>query len=100
MRTLGLVSAVVLPFFNIPLIVRIIRRRSSQDISLVWAIGVWVCIIGMFPASLISPDRIMVVYSIVNTVFFTATVAVVLYFHPLARAKSQRLSRSISSKES
>lgn len=99
MRTLGLVSAVVLPFFNIPLIVRIIRRRSSQDISLVWAIGVWVCIIGMFPSSISSTDRIMVIYSIVNTVFFTATVAVVLYFHPLTRAKSQRLSRSISSKE-
>ena len=100
MKTLGMVSAVILPLFNIPLIVRIIRRRSSQDISLVWAIGVWVCIMGMLPASLSSTDRIMVVYSIINTTFFTATVAIVLYFHPLTRAKSQRPSRSISSKES
>ncbi len=89
MKTLGLVSAVVLPFFNIPLIVRIIRRRSSQDISLVWAIGVWVCIIGMLPASLSSTDRIMVVYSIINTAFFTATLVVVLYFHPLVQTRKQ-----------
>jgi len=95
-----MVSAVVLPFFNIPLIIRIIRRRSSQDISLVWVIGVWVCIIGMLPSGLSSADPIWVVYSMVNTVFFTATLAVVLYFHPLStRARSQRLSRSISSKE-
>lgn len=99
MKTLGLASAVILPFFNIPLIVRIIRRRSSQDISLVWAVGVWACIIGMLPASLSSADRIMVVYSIVNTILFTITVAVIFCFHPLARARSQRASRSISSTE-
>jgi len=93
------VSAVVLPLFNIPLIVRVVRRRSSQDISLVWAVGVWVCIIGMLPASLTSTDVIMVVYAVINTLFFTATLAAVLYFHPLARARSQRLSRSISSNE-
>ena len=100
MRTVGLVAAIVLPFFNIPLIVRVIQRRSSQDISLVWAVGVWVCIIAMFPSSITSADPIMVAYSIVNTIFFTATAAVIIYFHPLTGAGSRRLARSTPSKES
>jgi hypothetical protein len=44
-----MVSAVLMPFFDIPLIARIIRRKSSEDISLVWTFGIWVCILGMLP---------------------------------------------------
>lgn len=79
-ETLGLVCAVVLPFFNIPLIMRIIKRRSSEDISLTWALGVWVCIILMFPSGLISEDIVWRTFNIMNVILFSCVVAVTLRY--------------------
>jgi hypothetical protein len=84
-----MVSAVLMPFFDIPLIARIVRRKSSEDISLVWTFGIWVCILGMLPSSLLSTDPILYAFSIVNTILFTAVVIAVLWYHPLVR-KSPR----------
>jgi hypothetical protein len=79
-KTLGMISAIGMPFFDIPLIVRIIRRKSSEDISLVWVVGIYVCILGMLPSSLVSSDPILVAYGIVNAVLFTAVVVVVFWY--------------------
>lgn len=87
MKTLGLVSAIVMPFFNIPLILRIIRRRSSDDISLTWVIGVWCCVIGLLPASWESPDVVLKVFGIVNTIFFSGVLAVVLGYSSVWRKR-------------
>ena len=70
-KIIGLIAAVILPFWNIPLIVRIEKRKSSKDISLFWAIGVWICLILMFPAALISNDIVFKVFSIVNIILFS-----------------------------
>ena len=40
---IALVAAIVLPLWNIPLILKVIKRKSSSDIRLYWAMGVWVC---------------------------------------------------------
>ncbi len=80
MKTVGLVAAVVMPFWNIPLIVKIEQRRSSKDISLPWAVGVFVCIVFMLPSALISPDRIFQAFAVVNTMFFGAVVIQVLRY--------------------
>ncbi|MFA5975399.1 MAG: hypothetical protein WC859_04455 [Elusimicrobiota bacterium] len=87
MKTLGLLSAILMPFFNIPLIVRIIRRRCSDDISLTWVIGVWICIIGMLPASLQSEDIVLKAFGMVNIVFFSGVVAVVLFYSSVIRKR-------------
>ncbi len=79
-QDIALVSAIVLPFWNIPLIVRIIRRKSSEDISLHWAIGVWVCILLMAPSGFTSKDQVWRVFNIVNLIFFTLTLAVILFY--------------------
>jgi hypothetical protein len=68
--------------FNIPLILRIVRRRSPEDISLLWVIGVWSCVMAMLPSSLQSPDPVLVVFGIINSLFFSAVFFTVLYFHP------------------
>ena len=81
-QILGLVSGVLMPFFNIPLILRIARRRSSEDISVAWVVGVWLCIVGMVPASLQSSDVVLYAFGLVNVVFFTGVLIAVLYFHP------------------
>jgi hypothetical protein len=86
-QILGMLSGVLMPFFNIPLILRIARRRSSEDISLTWVIGVWFCVVGMVPASVLSPDVVLYTFGIVNAVFFSGVLFAVLYFHPAVRKK-------------
>lgn len=79
-ETLGLVGSIVLPFWNIPLIRKMIRRKSSQDISVSWALGVWFCALMMFPAGLRSADVVWRTYNIVNFALFSLVVITVLYY--------------------
>jgi len=73
-KIIGLISAIILPFWNIPLIVRIQKRRSSDDISLYWAIGVWICLVLMLPAGLITSDVVFKMFTIVNFILFSLVV--------------------------
>lgn len=76
----GLVAAVVLPLWNIPLIIKMVKRRSSRDISLPWALGVWVCILLMAPSGLRSEDMVWRAFNVTNIIFFTAVVVTVLKY--------------------
>jgi len=80
MRTLGLVAGIVLPFWNIPLILRINQRKSSKDLSIPWAVGVFSCIVLMLPSALISSDVVFKVFSIINTVLFAAVVIQIIRY--------------------
>ena len=77
---IGFIVAIVLPFFNIPLIIRMIKRRSSEDISVAWAIGVWVCMLLLVPSGLRSTDIVWKTFNITNAVLFTGVVITVFYF--------------------
>ncbi len=79
-ETLGLVAAIVLPLWNIPLIVRIIRRRSSADISLSWALGVWSCIVLMAPSGFRSEDVVWRTFNIINLVLFSCVALTVVVY--------------------
>jgi len=79
-ETIGLIAAIMVPLWNIPLIMRIIKRRSSKDISLYWALGVWICFICMAPAGVKSSDLVWRVFNIANLTLFTCVVAVVLWY--------------------
>ena len=81
MQQIALVAAVVLPLWNIPLIARIIKRKSSEDVSIYWALGVWTCLLLMVPSGLASSDAVWRVFSIANFIMFTAVVAAVLAYH-------------------
>lgn len=76
----GLVAGVTLPLFNIPLIARLIKRKRSEDLSLVWAIGVWVCIVLMTPQALSSSDIAFKSFGLVNLVFFSLVVFFILKY--------------------
>ena len=73
-QTIGLIAAVILPLWNIPLMARIHRRKSSQDISLAWAFGIEACLVLMFPSALASADVVYKTFSIVNLALFSALV--------------------------
>ena len=79
-QIVGLVGAVMLPFWNIPLMIRIQQRRSAADMSLLWTFGVWICLLAMLPSGLVSPDPIFRAFSVANIVFFTGVVVQVLRF--------------------
>ncbi len=84
LETISLICAVIMPLFNIPLILKILKRKSSQDISLVWALGIWVCIILMAPSGFQSKDIVWRTFNITNIILFTAVVIVVLKYHKKA----------------
>ncbi|MFZ5802177.1 MAG: hypothetical protein ACOY3K_03570 [Candidatus Omnitrophota bacterium] len=80
LEKLALFASIALPFFNLPLVVQIIKRRSSRDISLVWAAGVWGCLLGMLPSALVSGEAVWKVFGIFNFIFFSAVFFVVIYY--------------------
>ena len=81
---IGMISGIVLPLFNIPLIIKIVKRKSAKDFSLAWAVGVWTCIVLMTPQALRSTDMAFRAYGIVNIIFFS----LVLFFILRYRSKS------------
>ena len=79
-ETLGVIAATVLPLWNIPLMMRIAQRKSSKDVSLWWAAGVWVCLVLMFPSGVVSPDKVFRTFTMVNMGLFTAVLVQVLRY--------------------
>ena len=73
-KFLGLAAALILPFWNIPLILKISERKSSKDFSLLWAFGVWSTLVVMLPSALHSNDVVFKVFNIANLTIFTAVV--------------------------
>ena len=79
-QMIGLIAAVAMPLWNIPLIVRIEQRKSSKDLSVSWALGVLACILLMLPASLMSSDVILRAFGIVNAALFSAVTIQILRY--------------------
>lgn len=79
-EVVGLAAAVIMPLWNIPLIIKIIKRRSSGDISMGWALGVWVCTLLMAPSGFTSEDMVWRAFNITNLILFTGVMAVVVKY--------------------
>ena len=89
LEKISLIAAIVLPFWNIPLILKIIKRKSSKDISLSWALGIWTCLLLMLPAGLASVELIWKVFCITNFILFSSVMITVLIYR--SGKKSGRL---------
>ena len=79
-QKVAMIAGVAMPFFNIPLVLHIWRRKSSEGLSLVWALGVWTCILLMTPQALRSGDAAFRAYGVVNVIFFTVVVFFILKY--------------------
>lgn len=77
-KLLGLIAALTLPLWNIPLILKISHRQSSKDFSLWWAFGVWITLLLMLPSALVSDDFVFKVFNVANLAIFTVVVIQVL----------------------
>ena len=84
-ESIALVASVVMPLWNIPLIVKIIQRRSSSDMSLAWAWGVWVCMALMLPWAMVTRDNVLRVFSFVNFTLFSGVVITVVKYYRRAK---------------
>lgn len=51
-----------------------------MDISIHWAIGVWVCFVLMAPEGFRSSDIVWRVFNIINLILFSAVALVVLIY--------------------
>lgn len=81
----GVIGGVAMPLFNIPLILRLWKRKSSADLSVTWALGVWACIVLMTPQALRSDDMAFRAFGAVNIIFFTVvTILILKYRRPRA----------------
>lgn len=78
--TLGLIGGIVLPFFSLPLIFKVLKRKSSKDISMTWAVGVWCCFVIMAPSGFTSEDIVWRTFNILNLVLFTGVLYVTLKY--------------------
>ena len=78
-RWLGIVGGAAMPLFNIPLMIRILKRRSADDISLTWLWGVWGCIVLMVPSTVFSTDIVLKAFGYSNVIFFSMVVAAVVW---------------------
>ena len=82
LEMLALVASVVMPLWNIPLVVKIVQRKSSGDLSLAWLWGVWLCMLLMVPWAIVTREMVLKVFSLVNFVLFSSVVLVgVKYRH-------------------
>jgi uncharacterized protein with PQ loop repeat len=80
LQATGMLAGILMPFFNIPLIVKIFRRRSSKDISLSWALGVWICIVLITPSAVRSQDNVFRIFGIINLIFFSGVMFAVFRY--------------------
>lgn len=80
--TIGLWAGIILPLWDIPLIVKIIRRKSSEDISLFWMWGLWGSSVLMAPSAWMAhTNKAAIAFNIVNVAALTVLLIVVLKYH-------------------
>ena len=80
-KIVGVAASVVLPLFNIPLILKIRRRGSSKDFSLTWTFGIMGCTLLMMPSVLITPDIVFKAFGIINFISFSTVMFYILKYH-------------------
>lgn len=77
---IGVFAAIAMPFFNIPLILRLWKRKSAKDLSLTWALGIWTCTVLMTPQALMSKDPAFKSFGIVNIAFFSLVTGLIIKY--------------------
>ncbi len=79
-ETIGFWAGIMLPLWDIPLIMRIIQRKSSEDISLMWIWGLWLASVLMTPSAFIVGNKLAIAFNIVNVVMLSIVLVVVIKY--------------------
>lgn len=78
--SMATIAGGALPLFDLSLILYVIKRKSSKDISVLWAVGLWATSVAMAPAGIMSHDIASKAFNIVNVVMLSAVVFVVIKY--------------------
>ncbi|MDD5504068.1 MAG: hypothetical protein PHV77_01995 [Candidatus Omnitrophica bacterium] len=89
LAVISLIAGIMLPFWNIPLIARVIKRKSAEDISLLWGAGVWTSLLLMLPHGLVTDEIVLRSFTISNFILFTITFAIVLIYRNPRRGREK-----------
>ena len=87
---IGAAAGIVMPFFNMPLILHLVKRKSSDDISITWVLGVMFCTILMTPQALKSQDIAFRAFGIVNIFFFSIVTFFVLKYRSTSNSSVRK----------
>jgi uncharacterized protein with PQ loop repeat len=79
-KTVGFWAGVMLPLWDIPLIVRVVKRKSSEDISLIWAVGLWITSVMMTPNAFITGDKLAMGFDTMNVLMVTVVMIVTIKY--------------------
>ena len=79
-ETIGFWAGIMLPLWDIPLIVRIIQRKSSADISLLWIWGLWLTSILMTPSAFMVGNILAIGFNVVNVVMLSIVLIIVIKY--------------------
>lgn len=90
-KIVGVVASVILPLFNIPLILKIRKTGSSKDYSLTWTFGIMGCTLLMMPSVLLTPDIVFKAFGIINLVTFSTVMFYILKYHRHKSACSEKI---------
>lgn len=74
---IGFWAGIMLPLFDIPLIMHVVKRKSSADISMVWAVGLWSTSVMLLIGS---KDPLASGFNIVNVLMLSIVVLVVIKY--------------------
>jgi hypothetical protein len=80
-KVVGVVASVILPLFNIPLILKIRKTGSSKDYSLTWTFGIMGCTLLMLPSVLSTNDIVFNAFGIINLATFSTVMFYILKYH-------------------
>ena len=78
-KIVGFIGA-MMPLWNIPFVINILKMKSSHEVSLVWMFGVWISILCLLPQSLKSLELNFKIFGILNITLFSLVLIVVLYY--------------------
>ncbi len=80
-ETIGFWAGISLPLWDLPLIIRIIKRKSSSDISLTWIWGLWGASVLMAPSAFAVGNKLAIGFNIVNVIMLSVVLVIVMKYH-------------------
>lgn len=79
-KELGYICSMIVPVFHIPLIMKLVRKKSSQEWSLLSVIGFWIATLGIQPWALMTDDRALTILNTLSLMFISVELVLVIKY--------------------
>ncbi len=79
-KDLGTASSMVVPLFHIPLILKLYKKKSSQEWSVISVCGFWISTLGIQPWAMMTSDKALTILNSLSLLFISVEVVLVLRY--------------------